>query len=358
MMTVVAEEETSMSDSASEFLTELAEVLGGRVAGGRPVELVDVDQRSEGNSWETYLVAAAWDSGKHSASYAVKRQPLSGIVGSYDVGREVALLRAAQSIGLPVPGVVAHRVGEPGNRGFFVMERLEGVVPMPHNVSRMIADADDRAALGRRVAREMATLHAAAPEALALPELDAPPAPGDTGRVENDQWRRTYDEVATVRIPVLDLALAWLDHRSDHVSGRVSLVHNDFRVGNLVVNPGDGGLVGILDWETAHFSDPVADLAWFFQRTSRGRSPLACKLLGVEDFLDEYAQAAGWRPDPRTLTWWAVQSLTKTAIGCLQAVAIFQRGDRRDLRYANMAHSVYYSLGWLNQMLRDGEWGS
>lgn len=341
----------------SEFLAELAGVLSAQVAGGSPVELVEVDQRSEGNSWETYLITASWDSGDRTAAFAVKREPVSGIVGSYDVAREVALLRATAGLGLPVPGVVAHRNGEPGNRGFFVMERLSGVVPMPHTVTRMITDPGDRAALGRRVAREMATLHAASPASLDLTELDPPPALGDTGRVENDQWRKTYDEVASIRIPVLDLALAWLDYRADQVSGRVALVHNDFRVGNLVVNPGDGALVGVLDWETAHFSDPVADLAWFFQRTSRGRSPLACKLLGVDDFLDEYAAAAGWRPDEASLTWWAVQSLTKSAIGCLQAVAIFERGDRRELRYANMAHSVYYSLGWLNQMLRDGEWG-
>lgn len=357
-MTMMAQEDTSLGDGTSEFLAELADLLSVQVAGGSPVQLVDVDQRSEGNSWETYLTTATWDSGASTAALAVKREPLSGIVGSYDVAREVALLRAAAGLGLPVPGVVAHRVGEPGNRGFFAMERLIGAVPMPHSVTRMIADADDRAALGRRVAREMATLHAAAPASLQLPELDPPPAPGDTGRVENDQWRQVYDEVAGIRIPVLDLALAWLDHRADHVSGRVSLVHNDFRVGNLVVSPVDGELVGILDWETAHFSDPVADLAWFFQRTSRGRSPLACKLLTPDDFLDEYASAAGWRPDTASLTWWAVQSLTKTAIGCLQAVAIFESGDRDELRYANMAHSVYYSLGWLNQMLRDGEWGS
>ncbi|GAA2533209.1 phosphotransferase family protein [Mycolicibacterium diernhoferi] len=341
----------------TDFLAELAEVLSAQVAEGSPVTLVDVDKRSEGNSWETYLVTASWDGGDRTASFAVKREPVSGIVGSYDVAREVALLRATEGLGLPVPGVAAHRAGEPGNRGFFVMERLAGVVPMPHNVTKMIANADDRSALGRRVAREMATLHAAEPTSLNLTELEPAPAPADTGRAENDQWRQTYDDVASIRIPILDLALAWLDHRADRVSGRVSLVHNDFRVGNLVVNPGDGALVGVLDWETAHFSDPVADLAWFFQRTSRGRSPLACKLLSLDDFLDEYADAAGWRPSQESLTWWAVQSLTKSAIGCLQAVAIFERGDRPELRYANMAHSVYYSLGWLNQMLRDGEWG-
>ena len=355
-MTVMAEH-APRSDGTSEFFGELAEVLGATVAGGGRVELVDIDRRGEGNSWETYLISAAWHSGETKAAFAVKRQPLSGIAGTFDVAREVALLRAAASLGLPVPGVVAHRVGEPGHRGFFVMERVVGSIPLPHNVTRIIADPDDRAALGRRVAREMATLHAAAPESLSLPELEPPPAPGDTGRVENNQWRQTYADVASVRIPILDLALAWLDHRADRVSGRVALVHNDFRVGNLVVAPDDGALIGILDWETAHFSDPVADLAWFFQRTSRGRSSLACKLLRPDDFLDEYAEAAGWRPGSESLTWWAVQSLAKTAIGCLQAVAIFERGDRQELRYANMARSVYYSLGWLNQMLRDGEWG-
>lgn len=342
--------------SEGDFLAELATVLSSAVAGGRPVSLIDIDRRAEGNSWETYLVTAEWDGGER-ISVAVKREPLSGIVGDYDVAREVALLDAATTVGLPVPRIVAHRVTEPGNRGFFVMERLTGVIPMPHNVTKMINDPDQRVALGRRVAREMATLHAADPASLGLTVLKGPPAPGDTGIVENARWREVYNEVADPRIPILDLALAWLDHRADYVSGRVSLVHNDFRVGNLVVNPGDGTLVGILDWETAHFSDPVADLAWFFQRTSRGRSPLACKLIDIDEFLGEYERSSGWRPDSRSLSWWAVQSLTKTAIGCLQAVAIYRRGDRPELRYANMAHSVYYSLGWLNQMLSEKEWG-
>jgi hypothetical protein len=53
-----------------------------------------------------------------------------------------------------------------------------------------------------------------------------------------------------------------------------------------------------------------------------------------------------------------VQALTKTAIGCLQALAVHRQGSRVDLRYANMAHSLYYSVGWLDDMLGRGEWGS
>ncbi|MDV2476717.1 phosphotransferase family protein [Rhodococcus zopfii] len=345
------------SQASSDFLDELAAALDRELWANGSLTLTDVDRRGEGNSWETYLVSAAWTAGdeRSSATYAVKRQPISGIVGDYDVAREVALLDAAAAIGMRVPAVIAHSVPADGGRGWFAMEKVEGQVPMPNTVSRIIPDAETRYRLGLDVAREMARLHSADPHVMNLPALGSVPDPGDTGKLENDKWERVYREVVDIPIPVLDLAFAWLDHRRDAVSGRVALVHNDFRIGNLVV--ADDGIAGVLDWETAHFSDPTADIAWFAQRTSRGRSPLLCKLIELEPFLDEYEAAGGWRPDRDALTWWAVQSLTKTAVGCLQAVDIYSRGERDELRYSNMAHSIYYSIGWLGNMLRDGEWG-
>jgi aminoglycoside phosphotransferase (APT) family kinase protein len=311
----------------------------------------------EGNSWETYLVTAEWtrDGEPHRDSYAVKRQPVSGIVTSYDVGREVALLSAAAQAGIRVPAVIAHQAESDGARGYFVMEKVRGVVPMPNTVTRVIPDAAQRVDLGRQIAREMARLHAADPNSLNLEVLGEVPDGAQTGRLECREWTRVYRDAVDINIPVVDLACAWLEHRSDHVSGRVSLVHNDFRIGNVVVE--DASITGVLDWETAHFSDPAADIAWFAQRTSRGRSSLLCKLIELEPFLDEYASVAGWRPSEETLRWWAVQSLVKTAVGCVQAVNVYKRGDRDELRYSNMAHSAYYSIAWLTKMLHDGEWG-
>ncbi|WP_086009105.1 phosphotransferase family protein [Nocardia brevicatena] len=340
-----------------DFFAELTASLDTVLSADGTLRVTDIDRRGEGNSWETYLVTVEWkaDSELRIATYAVKRRPVSGITGDYDVSREVALLQAADRAGMRVPAVLAHRGERAGARGFFVMEKVPGIIPMPHTVSRLIPDAAVRADIGRQVAREMARLHSADPIGLGLDMLGPVPDGADTGRIENDKWLRAYREVADIPIPVLDLACAWLDHRADAVSGRVGLVHNDFRIGNLVIQ--DGSISGVLDWETAHFSDPVADIAWFAQRTSRGRSPLLCKLIELEPFLDEYERAGGRRPSPETLTWWSVQSLVKTAVGCLQAVDVYKRGDRDDLRYSNMAHSVYYSVGWLTKMLRDGEWG-
>src|SRR5690606_15868694 len=140
--------------------------------------------------------------------------------------------------------------------------------------------------LGREVARQMARLHAGVPEDLGLAEVGTPPT--HAGHAEVAELRRDYDEVAVIRIPIIDLAIAWLSAHADDVSGRIALVHADFRVGNLIVDPEDGTLTSVLDWETARFTDPVADIGWFFQRTSRGRSPLACKLILPEEFLDAY----------------------------------------------------------------------
>jgi aminoglycoside phosphotransferase (APT) family kinase protein len=281
---------------------------------------------------------------------------LDGIAGPYEVAREVALLDVAGRIGCPVPGVAAYAVTEGDRRGFFAMEHVDGIVPTPGDVTRLIPDAQVRVDLGVRVAEEMARLHAADPAGMDIPALGTPPAPEDTGRQQAEKWTAAYHANALVRIPILDLALAWLRARSSLVSGRVSLVHTDLRVGNLIVR--DGQLVSILDWETAHYSDPVADIAWFMLRTFRGRSSFAGRLIKPGDLLDAYEKAAGWRPTDESLTYWTVHSLTKSAIGCLQALTVFSDGRRQELDYANMAHSVYYSLVWLNTMLRDGEWGN
>jgi aminoglycoside phosphotransferase (APT) family kinase protein len=342
----------------TQFLGELVDSLTAVFAPASEVMLHDVNRRAEGASWETYVLTARWlttNGTEVERAFAVKRQPVAGIVGDYDVEREVRLLQTAGELGCPVPGVVAHRLGYGSSRGFFVMEYVAGSIPLPDSVTTMLPRREDRHALGLEVARAMAQLHSRDGAELDLGFLGEAPSGADTGRAESSRWRVAYEDVAAVRIPVLDLALAWLDARADDVSGRAALVHNDLRVGNLVVR--DGRLAAVLDWETAHVSDPVADIAWFDQRTFRGRSESACRLIPMPDFLDEYERHAGWRPSSAALSWWAVQSLVKTAIGCLQALAVFRSGERRDVRYANMAHSMYYSLDWLGRGLADGEWG-
>ena len=59
---------------------------------------------------------------------------------------------------------------------------------------------------------------------------------------------------------MFELALRWLRERDPGPSKEVTLVHGDFRHGNLIIGP--DGVRAVLDWELAHFGDPMEDLGW------------------------------------------------------------------------------------------------
>ena len=50
---------------------------------------------------------------------------------------------------------------------------------------------------------------------------------------------------------------AWLKERLT-APRQVTLVHGDFRNGNIMVSP-ETGLAAVLDWELAHLGDPIED---------------------------------------------------------------------------------------------------
>ena len=139
------------------------------------------------------------------------------------------------------------------------------------------------------------------------------------------------------------------------MSGRVALVHNDLRIGNVVVN--NGRVAAVLDWETAEFTDPSADLAKFNLPTFRGRSSLASGLVRWERFLDAYEAAIGWRPGQRALDFWTVLEIVKATVGALRGVHYFESGQTDDIRYANMGWQAHHSTKWLVELYENGTWG-
>lgn len=343
-------------NDTSAFAADLRSLLAGEF-GDDSLEVHALDRRGEGYSWETYIVDVR---SRQSADvvpsrFAVKREPRAGLLGIYDVQREVDLLRAAGEIGCPAPRVVAFRLGSSDCRGFYAMEMIDGVVPMPWNVRKMIPDAQIRRTLGLELAAIMGRLHRANLDRIRVHDLDPPSAPGETGAAELRKWRDVYLACTPRRIPIVDLAFAWLDHRSDRVSGRVCLVHNDLRVGNVIVR--DGRVAAVLDWETADLTDPAADLAKFNLPTFRGRSSNASGLIDWNEFLDAYAAVAQWRPDPHTIDYWTVLEIVKAIVGSLRGVHFFRRRRTDDLRYLNMGWQTHHSIKWLVELYESGRWG-
>ena len=187
----------------------------------------------------------------------------------------------------------------------------------PPGVSRnilLIGDGHETRGSLLAAAREAAvsgiTLHA-------LPVAGLPPLRATQPRAEVAHLRQWHAGHGAAR-PVFQLALRWLD---DHApaDGVATLVHGDFRNGNLMVDlaaPG-GALVGVLDWELAHLGDPMADLGWVCVHSWRfGQLQRPVGGFGSLDaLLDGYASAGG-EADRARIHWWQVLGTLRWGVIC------------------------------------------
>jgi aminoglycoside phosphotransferase (APT) family kinase protein len=243
-----------------------------------------------------------------------------------DLTVEVAALRAARSAGVPVPEVIASGGADVLGQPFMVLEHIDGET-IARKILRDDGFAGARASLVPQMARALAAVHSVT--------VDEVPGLPETDQVE--QYRTALDDVGEPH-PAFELALRWLeDHRP--TSTRRTLVHGDFRLGNLMVGP--EGLRAVLDWELTHAGDPVEDLGWLCVRAWRfkARDPVA-GLGDYETLLDAYATASGVVVTPDELRWWEVLGTTKWGIMCVLQAATHLNGLTRSHELAAIGRRV------------------
>jgi len=75
------------------------------------------------------------------------------------------------------------------------------------------------------------------------------------------RWSRQYAELKTEDIPAMDKLCAWLP---EHIPTEdpTTIVHGDYRLGNLIVHPSEPRIVAVLDWELSTLGHPLADLGY------------------------------------------------------------------------------------------------
>jgi aminoglycoside phosphotransferase (APT) family kinase protein len=196
--------------------------------------------------------------GEHDV--VVRRPPVGAFLPSAnDVSREYRYLSALQDTDVPTPPVHAFCddesvIGAP----FYVMTRLFGAVPHDPSVLAHLSTEEARAA-GLRFIDVLKTLHAVDIDAVGLG--DAAKRTGYLGRQVSrwtDQWHRAKEGDD----PVIDELSNRLS-ASVPPSGPATIVHGDFRLGNVmygVDEPTD--IIGVFDWEMATLGDPLADVGY------------------------------------------------------------------------------------------------
>lgn len=309
----------STSEGDAEPL-RLALLAAARDAGLAARDATGLRRLSGGASKEMWGFDLTLENGETRA-LVLRRQPPGRAIspqGLGSVAREAAIVRFAQSAGVPVPAVLFDLPeGSPAGDGY-AMARVEGET-VGGRVLRLAELASGRAGLARRCGEVLARLHQAqGTETLGLRSEGAREAlAGLADRIRATGQHR----------PVFAFALRWLDAHLPEGSARV-LLHGDFRNGNLVIGP--DGLRAVLDWELAHIGAPAADLAWLCVPSWRFQHPeLPVGGFGTrEDLLAGYAAAGGTVPSRAELAAWEVFGTLNWGAMCAAAGRAFMDGAR------------------------------
>lgn len=290
---------------------------------GADAAVVGLDRLPGGASRESWLVRVARDGGAEHR-LVLRRDPTGHVIESSREG-EAALLEAAHAAGVPVPRV-HWAEGDPAVLGgaYFVMDFVDGET-IGRRLLRDAAFEDARAVLPEQLAAALARIHAIDPGLPALGFLARGRADRAPAQLEIERYRDILRGIAPEPHPTLELAIRWLGARVPRPH-EPTVVHGDFRVGNVIVGP--EGLRAVLDWELAHLGDPLEDLGWFCVRSWRfGNDALtAGGLCDRERFVAAYEQAHGAAVDRAAVRWWEVFGNLKWAVICIMQAQTHLRG--------------------------------
>jgi aminoglycoside phosphotransferase (APT) family kinase protein len=230
-----------------------------------------------GQSNPTFKIEAA------SGTYVLRRQPPGKLLKSaHAVDREYRVLAALADTDVPVAKVY-HLCEDPEVIGsmFYIMEFCEGNVHWEAALDD-ISSGQQRAKMYDEMSRVLAAIHSVDLEAVGLADYGRP---GNYFQRQYDRWSAQYKASELTPIPEMDQVIQWLGQHIPEDDGRVSLVHGDFRLDNMMFSADNNHVIAVLDWELSTLGHPFADLAYqcMGMRLPSGNGPGASSgLLGVD----------------------------------------------------------------------------
>ena len=310
--------------------------LRGRIE-DLPEGALEVRQFPSGASNLTYLLKIGdWEG-------VLRRPPLGPIPPkAHDMGRESGLLMKLHEAYPFAPRPYFFEddesvIGAP----FYVMERRDGVVIDDSFPEGVEADETLRQDISRTLVDTLVELHAVDPWEAGLGDLGRPD--GFLGR-QVEGWISRYDKAKTEEIDKVGPLTDWLSANVPE-SPEPTIIHNDYKLNNLVLDPNDLTQVrAVLDWEMATVGDPLFDLAVSLSYWAEPDDPDELKetlptvtseggFMTRRELVERYAGRSG--RDVSDMHWHVVFGYFKLA-GILQQIyARYHKGQTRDDRFAS-----------------------
>ena len=305
---------------------------------------LEISRFPGGHSNLTYLARFG------GAELVMRRPPLGPVPPkAHDMAREYRWLAALNPV-FPLAPRPYLLCDDPAVIGsvFYVMERRRGIVVRHDEPMSLANHPDTRRRVSEALVDTLADLHDVDIDAPAVAALGKP-AGFVARQIEGwtDRWHRSrIDEV-----PEMDRLATWLSARIPPDPAEPAVVHGDFKLDNVLLDPLDlGRLVAVFDWEMSALGDPLIDLGIFLAYWSPTAPPLQQDALTTvthrpgylskHDIVERYAARSG--RDVSAVRWYETFALFKIAVVIQQIFFRYKRGQTDDPRFATFNERVTY----------------
>jgi aminoglycoside phosphotransferase (APT) family kinase protein len=235
------------------------------------------------------------------------------------VDREFRVISALWPTGFPVARPYALCTDEEvAGAVFYVMEKVEGRIFWDGRLPEL-APAE-RGAVYEAEIDTLARLHATNHEAIGLSDFGKP---GNYFARQVDRWSKQYRASETRSISAMDRLIEWLPQTLPE-DDRVSIVHGDYRLDNLIVAQEEPRVAAVLDWELSTLGNPLADFSYFLMQwvmpaeQRGGLAGLDLRAHGVptmDEAVERYASLTG-RASVPALDWYFAYNLFRLGAIC------------------------------------------
>ena len=292
-----------------------------------------------GQSNPTYRVEAG------SGRYVLRRKPFGPILPSaHAVEREYRLISALHPVGFPVPRPYAlcedpEVIGAP----FYLMGLVEGRTFWNGRLPDQ--EPEERRAIYEAMIATLARLHSLDPGAIALGGYGAE---GNYFERQVRRWTKQYRAAETDRIEEAERLIEFLPRNLPEQT-RLSVIHGDYRIDNIIYAPDRPEVAAVLDWELSTLGDPLADFTYLVMQWEMPAEAGSAGLLGtdfaasgiptLEEAVRLYCQATGREGVPG-LDWYFAYNLFRL-LGIVQGIKKrFLDGNASNAKAEEMAARV------------------